>query len=202
MAGKLVGRKNKFTEEEKTKAIELYKSGRSFRECSEETGICREYISILFKKLGNTPRPSGFQKGNSNGPKTHSEISKKKMSDALFRRWSTHKVDLVGRVFYNYIRGAELRNHVFFLTREQFEKLINGNCEYCSSPPKSRKMDYGKNNWLYYNGIDRVDNTAGYTIENCVSCCDVCNRMKSNMDKDVFISHCKKISLFCGQNQK
>ena len=28
--------------------------------------------------------------------------------------------------------------------------------------------------------IDRKDNSIGYLLENCVSCCFVCNRTKSN----------------------
>ena len=36
-------------------------------------------------------------------------------------------------------------------------------------------------------GIDRVDNTKHYELNNCVSCCSTCNKMKMNLTKDKFI---------------
>jgi len=32
-----------------------------------------------------------------------------------------------------------------------------------------------------YTGIDRVDNKKGYVVDNVVSCCTICNRVKNNM---------------------
>ncbi len=43
-------------------------------------------------------------------------------------------------------------------------------------------------------GIDRVDNSVGYEVDNCVPCCGVCNRMKRDLTKDQFIDHVHKIS--------
>lgn len=37
-----------------------------------------------------------------------------------------------------------------------------------------------------YNGFDRVDNSLGYTEDNCVTCCFVCNRAKGTMSTDEF----------------
>ncbi|MGJ4945153.1 HNH endonuclease signature motif containing protein [Bradyrhizobium sp. HKCCYLS1011] len=37
------------------------------------------------------------------------------------------------------------------------------------------------------NGIDRKDNGQGYTIENCVPCCSVCNHAKHTMGYEQFI---------------
>ena len=31
-----------------------------------------------------------------------------------------------------------------------------------------------------YNGIDRINNSKGYTIDNCVPCCFMCNYSKNN----------------------
>jgi deoxycytidylate deaminase len=38
-------------------------------------------------------------------------------------------------------------------------------------------------------GIDRIDNNVGYTIDNCVACCRVCNWMKMQMDVDEWFDH-------------
>jgi hypothetical protein len=41
--------------------------------------------------------------------------------------------------------------------------------------------------------IDRVDNSLGYVIGNCVPCCKLCNSMKSNLPKKTFLDHSKRI---------
>lgn len=37
-----------------------------------------------------------------------------------------------------------------------------------------------------YNGIDRLNNDEGYTVENTVTCCSVCNRAKHTMGFEAF----------------
>lgn len=41
-------------------------------------------------------------------------------------------------------------------------------------PPKQLYFLY------FYNGIDRLDNTKGYTPENSVACCKHCNSLKGD----------------------
>lgn len=43
------------------------------------------------------------------------------------------------------------------------------------------------------NGVDRMDSSIGYTIENSVSCCKRCNFMKSNLGYQEFIDKIKQI---------
>ncbi len=90
---------------------------------------------------------------------------------------------------------AKPRGLEFTLTIEEFLELIDGDCFYCDSPPSN---EFGKNNKYLtgshiYNGIDRLDNNKGYTLTNCVPCCKICNKMKSNLGYDEFFSHIKKI---------
>jgi 5-methylcytosine-specific restriction endonuclease McrA len=54
-------------------------------------------------------------------------------------------------------------------------------------------MDVGKG---LKNGIDRIDSNKGYTMDNCVSCCWTCNRMKGNMTQQNFLEHISKINVF------
>ena len=88
----------------------------------------------------------------------------------------------------------------FSLTNEDFRFLTSSNCFYCGSPPsKSVLNGQGKNSKKFngdyiYNGIDRIDNSVGYVIENCVSCCLICNRAKRDLHKSDFIKWIKKIS--------
>jgi len=87
----------------------------------------------------------------------------------------------------------------FKLSLEEYSKLIHGNCYYCGEPPTADNMwnKSGKrktsDKLVYVNGIDRIDSSKGYTIDNCVSCCPQCNRMKLDYTKDQFLQKVKQI---------
>lgn len=84
-----------------------------------------------------------------------------------------------------YIHGAKSRNLDFILNKNEFTNLISTNCYYCNSFPnlKVNKREYT----LFYNGIDRIDNSKGYILENCVSCCSDCNYLKADITLDLII---------------
>jgi hypothetical protein len=84
---------------------------------------------------------------------------------------------------------AKKRKLEFNITLEQFRGFLFKNCFYCGSSPKSisKIKNLTNENCIIYNGIDRVDNNVGYIIGNCVTCCIVCNRAKSNQSYDDFI---------------
>lgn len=48
----------------------------------------------------------------------------------------------------------------------------------------------------YVNGIDRIDSSKGYSDDNCVSCCSMCNLMKNNYSVYDFLNHINKISSY------
>jgi hypothetical protein len=79
------------------------------------------------------------------------------------------------------------RGYNFDLTKEEFKKLTNDRCYYCGAEPKQCSKQNGCYGHYVYNGIDRVNNTKGYTVFNCVTCCKRCNRAKDTMTKDEFI---------------
>ena len=79
----------------------------------------------------------------------------------------------------------------FTLTLEDVTKLITQNCYYCNSGPLPYQNS--SNLLLQYNGIDRVDNSIGYVIENCVTCCKQCNYAKRAQTKEEFLSWVKRI---------
>lgn len=91
-----------------------------------------------------------------------------------------------------YKSNAKKRNVKFDLEYTDFEKLINGECYYCGDV-KSNKLIKKNYKPFYYNGIDRVNNEIGYTKENCVSCCEFCNKAKRNITIDEFYNKCYKI---------
>jgi hypothetical protein len=82
----------------------------------------------------------------------------------------------IKRVFYNYCKNAKLRNLEFALTIEDFYALSQKPCYYCGTE-KSNCSSTTSVKFLY-NGLDRVDNSIGYTLDNCVSCCRQCNCSK------------------------
>lgn len=78
------------------------------------------------------------------------------------------------------------------LTLEQFTELVSDNCYYCNVEPLQIYVP-SMNEVLYYNGIDRIDNSIGYEYHNCRPCCGDCNRMKLQMSEDQFFDKIKKI---------
>lgn len=78
------------------------------------------------------------------------------------------------RFYRSYKRRAERDGRYFELTEEQFNELTKKNCVYCDRPPSQK--------WgLYtYNGLDRLDNLRGYSLDNIAPCCWECNRIKGS----------------------
>lgn len=90
---------------------------------------------------------------------------------------------------YHYYRSRAKRSgKIFNLTKEQFRDLVNKNCYYCNSSPSNVANDKNCNGSYKYNGIDRVDNSSGYELDNVVPCCKRCNVAKSNMSQKEFLT--------------
>lgn len=85
------------------------------------------------------------------------------------------------RYFRNLKRGAANREYEFSLTREQVYPLIQQDCTYCGVSPIKR------------NGLDRVDNEKGYTLDNIVPCCEDCNRAKLTRTAEEFLSWAERV---------
>lgn len=52
-----------------------------------------------------------------------------------------------------------------------------------------------------YNGIDRVDNTKGYTIDNVVPCCGICNMAKGKLNQQEFQNWIKRVYKYRYENK-
>jgi len=79
-------------------------------------------------------------------------------------------------------RGAESRGYSFNLTKEQVKILSAKNCFYCGCPPSNGTWtsNHRKHREPFiYNGIDRIDNSIGYEINNVVTSCKKCNYAKN-----------------------
>lgn len=90
-------------------------------------------------------------------------------------------------LYKGYERNAKSRNIKFSLSKEQFRIITSSNCFYCDkSPSQNAKTSQSYRGNYIYNGIDRVDNTIGYVVNNCVSCCKTCNRAKYQQTQQEF----------------
>lgn len=93
-------------------------------------------------------------------------------------------------VIYNrYRNDAKRSNREFALTIEEFRTLTQQDCYYCGQSPRPFGSGYRLVNGVYIgNGIDRVDNAGGYTMDNVVTACKECNYAKRALARDQFIA--------------
>lgn len=89
---------------------------------------------------------------------------------------------VINQVILGYKRHARDRNLVWDLCYDDVKRIINEPCFYCGAEKTNTKITKNCKEGYSYNGIDRVDNSKGYTIDNVVSCCKRCNTAKSNME--------------------
>lgn len=80
----------------------------------------------------------------------------------------------------SYVRGAKKRNIEWSLTKDEFISYWNLNCFYCGDQINGV-------------GIDRLDSSKGYAIENIVPCCHLCNTMKMEHSFEAFTDKVIKI---------
>lgn len=93
----------------------------------------------------------------------------------------------------HYKSNARQRGIKWNLTDEQFKYLITQNCYYCGIEPQVRKTTTYKQNKEYVNGIDRIDSHKPYSIDNVVTCCGKCNKMKMELSEEDFKNQIIKI---------
>lgn len=90
-----------------------------------------------------------------------------------------------------FVNGAKTRGLNWALSNQEAFELMMKQCHYCGDAP-DKEYGHGTNRMIR-NGIDRVDNSRGYELDNVVPCCWDCNRIKMDSNADEFIAHCKKI---------
>jgi len=86
----------------------------------------------------------------------------------------------------NYKRSAKKRGYNFELTEEQFAEITQKACYYCGEKPNNMNRNYHSNGDYIYNGLDRLDNKKGYTMDNVVPCCKICNYAKHDLTLQEF----------------
>jgi hypothetical protein len=130
-------------------------------------------------------RERGRQKYTDNIEKER-ERGRQKYTDNIEKereRAATHK-----RTIADIKRSALRRKLCYDLTDEYAASITDEPCFYCEEETTISRR----------NGIDRLNNSVGYVIENCVSCCNICNMMKKCLDPMTFVERCRQISVYHG----
>ena len=83
-----------------------------------------------------------------------------------------------------YKQNAKVRGIEFLLTDAQAEEIMKSDCAYCGEHADP------------WNGMDRRENSKGYTVENTVSACSMCNMMKKHYSEQEFLEKCAKITSY------
>lgn len=96
-------------------------------------------------------------------------------------------------LYSSYKRRAKNKNFSFELTKEEFATIVKQDCIYCGAPPRRQHFSKGSATPYVCNGVDRINNDLGYTLENSAPCCGTCNRMKGDMNAGDFINHAQRI---------
>jgi hypothetical protein len=105
------------------------------------------------------------------------------------------KFSAYGKKFYytkrgkynKYKKSARSRNINFDLTFDEFIYFWENPCFYCGSPINNI-------------GLDRVNNNIGYTINNIVPCCIMCNKIKLDLSCVNFINYIEQVKNFITYN--
>lgn len=102
-----------------------------------------------------------------------------------------------------YRQNAKAKTLPFSLSEPEFRALTSSHCHYCGSPPtrkyvcSSRRTAAGQAHSAYlYNGVDRIVNTQGYVLSNCLPCCKTCNHAKHTMSYADFVAWLDVITKF------
>jgi len=120
---------------------------------------------------------------NKNFSKTAEQKEHKRKYAIKYRKTSeTYKkyCDTPNYAYTQYKASSKTRKLLFDITFEDFLTFWRIPCYYC-------------NDSIETIGLDRIDSSKGYIINNIVSCCTKCNYMKRDLNKEDFINHCNKI---------
>ena len=83
-------------------------------------------------------------------------------------------------IYLRYEASAKSRGKSFELTFGEFKQFWQVSCYYCGGEIKTI-------------GLDRMDNSRGYLLDNVVPCCSQCNGLKFTGTTGELVAHCKQI---------
>lgn len=161
--------------EKKSKDKYYSENPHKYEELKMRKRLLQAYKLYRAKKIAEI----GLEAYRAHNSRIHSEYfqkNKEKLLDDLAK----NKQKLENR-YKKLVREAkEKRNIEIKLTFEEFSDIVIGqNCYYCGSFEKI--------------GVDRIESSEWYEIDNCIPCCDTCNMIKNTVDVYSFVHKCKNI---------
>jgi hypothetical protein len=90
------------------------------------------------------------------------------ISPEAVEQWKETYLSRIVPTYRTYSKNANTRNLEFMLTEDEFTHIVQQPCYLCGIPTSDQN----------HNGVDRVENTEGYLLSNCKSCCGHCNLLK------------------------
>jgi len=98
-------------------------------------------------------------------------------------------------LYSTYRTSANRRGLNFDIDVNFFAENVVKSCFYCGDTLTSVKKSQSKSGGDFsYTGIDRIDSRKGYTEDNCVPCCKICNIMKWDLTIEQFTNHINKLA--------
>lgn len=164
---------------------EVIQRKKDYREQMKKTfpNRCKEYTAIYRQKLRDKLGDEVYNKINT---EKHNRYMDNNPDMCL--KASEQQAKSESHKYSAYLNRARKRNLSFELSKKQCYKLFKGGCEYCKIEVIGDVL----------NGIDRQRNNEGYTVDNCVSSCKMCNFLKAWFDVDTFYSKIRHILSFIG----
>jgi len=121
-------------------------------------------------------------------------------SKKLIEKTAPPNETILATFIRTYKINAKRRNLCFTLTNGEAITLALSNCIYCGIPPCRQIKLYARKKTpqgdLLVNGIDRKDNNLGYTKENCVACCRICNQAKHTLTEKEWLDYMDRLVKF------
>jgi hypothetical protein len=158
---------------------EFFKSPRNKDGCRSSCKVCENKAN---KAREQKYRENGDYRKEyfaSNEYKTIKQLYYEKNTEKVLKSNAAWRQTFKGRLL-SYKRAAKKRNIDWLLTDEEFNSFWQKPCSYCGDEIETI-------------GIDRLNSDEGYYLENCVSCCSTCNKMKMDLNKELFIDKIKQI---------
>ena len=99
--------------------------------------------------------------------------------------------NLVSRLTSQLKGSAKRRGLEWALDKIDVAKLTQAPCAYCGSVGSNRLKYRGE--VLRYNGLDRIDNSIGYRLENVLPACRFCNSLRGPMKWETWIGFINQV---------
>ena len=101
-------------------------------------------------------------------------------------------------VYMNRITNAKSVKHLNnTLTKEDFFKIVSAEkCFWCGKTEPTMEHLRNGEDVPRRLGIDRLDSSLGYTPDNCVPSCSLCNYMKNSFKVDIFLNKILDIAIY------